>query len=316
MTFRSAPTTTVEVDMAHRYCILFAALVALAVMFAPSTSAATDTPAIGLGSSGHAKQVVVVTAGPSGLPNGFAIWWMDHAAWAANGYQWPTTPGPDLGYALFTGEPTLNTWGVYTTFRLGPNESITIEIGDLADESGVSGTLNELEYGVEYYFCAFGLDAGGYQDGSLSITLDAYTTLNTNCTFTQGYWKNHKELWPVLSLTLGTVVYTQQELCDILDEPVAGNGLISLAHQLIAAKLNIAYGADPSAAAAAIAAADAQIGGLVIPPVGAGYIHPSLTSATTQTLDDFNNGVIGPGHCGVVAAEPKSWGSLKSLYSE
>ena len=38
---------------------------------------------------------------------------------------------------------------------------------------------------------------------------------------------------------------------------VQGNGLVSLAHQLIAAKLNVADGAEPAAAADAIAAADA-----------------------------------------------------------
>jgi hypothetical protein len=89
---------------------------------------------------------------------------------------------------------------------------------------------------------------------------------------------------------------------------------VSLAHQLIAAKLNILNGADPSAAAAAIAAADAQIGALVVPPVGAGYIHPSQTSATTQILDDYNNGVIGPGHCGTVPVKAATWGSVKGLY--
>jgi len=49
--------------------------------------------------------------------------------------------------------------------------------------------------------------------------------------------------------------------------------------------------------AAAIASADALIGGLVIPPVGSGSLASSATSALTSALDNFNQGLIGPGHC-------------------
>ena len=117
------------------------------------------------------------------------------------------------------------------------------------------------------------------------------------CTLTQGFWKNHPNQWPVSILTLGTVSYTKVELLSILGTPVRGNGLLSLAHQLIAAKLNIANGADPSAVAAAIAAADALIGSLEVPPVGGGYLDPDLTGGLTTTLDNYNKGLIGPGHC-------------------
>ena len=75
-------------------------------------------------------------------------------------------------------------------------------------------------------------------------------------------------------LQLGNVTYNQQQLLDILHEPVRGNGLLILAHQLIAAKLNIAAGADPSCIEETIAEADALIGDLVIPPVGDGYLSP------------------------------------------
>lgn len=88
------------------------------------------------------------------------------------------------------------------------------------------------------------------------------------CTHTQGYWKNHPEAWPVSSLKLGTVSYISAQLLSIFNEPVEGNSLISLAYQLIAAKLDIANGADPSA-----------------------------TSSLTTTLTDYNEGNIGPGHC-------------------
>jgi uncharacterized repeat protein (TIGR01451 family) len=117
------------------------------------------------------------------------------------------------------------------------------------------------------------------------------------CTFTQGFWKTHPEAWPVSSLSLGTVSYTSDELEAIFNAPVAGNGLISLAHQLIAAKLNIASGADPSAISQAITDADAMIDGLVVPPVGSGSLAPGDTSDLVDALTAFNEGATGPGHC-------------------
>jgi hypothetical protein len=73
--------------------------------------------------------------------------------------------------------------------------------------------------------------------------------------------------------------------------------LIQLAHQLIAAKLNIANGADGSSIAATITDADALIGSLIIPPFGTGYLAPSATAADVAALTSFNEGAIGPGHC-------------------
>jgi hypothetical protein len=125
----------------------------------------------------------------------------------------------------------------------------------------------------------------------------------SGCTYTWGYWKTHDgskrnipNVWPVSSLTLGTRTYTKAELQSILGTPVAGNGLIDLAHQLIAAKLSIANGAGP--APQAVADADALIGSKVIPPVGSGYIAPADASALVTLLDSFNSGLTGPGHCG------------------
>jgi len=106
------------------------------------------------------------------------------------------------------------------------------------------------------------------------------------CTYTQGFWKNHPEDWPVSSLTLGTNTYTQAQLLAILGSQTNGNGLLILAHQLIAAKLNIAAGASSASIAGAIAEADAMIGDLV---VGTDSLPPSSTSALATELDEFNN---------------------------
>ena len=96
------------------------------------------------------------------------------------------------------------------------------------------------------------------------------------------------------------MTYTKTQLLAILGTPVKGNGLISLAHQLIAAKLNVAEGTSvPASVAAAIAAADALIGAKVVPPIGTGFLDPSVTDTLTGILDAYNNGLTpgGPKHC-------------------
>jgi hypothetical protein len=123
---------------------------------------------------------------------------------------------------------------------------------------------------------------------------------SSGCTYGQGYWKNHEEFWPVSSLTLGSVSYTKTQLLSILNQPAnPGNGLVTLAYQLIAAKLNVANGADATAVAAAIVAADALIGSLEIPPVGGDSLEPSAVGALKDALENYNTGVTGPGACGV-----------------
>lgn len=122
------------------------------------------------------------------------------------------------------------------------------------------------------------------------------------CTLTIGFWKTHyPDAWPAEvqanGLTLGSVTYTAAQLEDIFNEPPAGNGLIILAHQLIGAKINIASGADASGIQSSIDAADALIGGLVVPPVGSGFLSPDDTSDLNDALTDYNEGLTGPGHC-------------------
>src|SRR5207247_4744847 len=99
-------------------------------------------------------------------------------------------------------------------------------------------------------------------------------------------------------LTLGSVVYTTARAMCILDTPANDNGLIVLAHQLIAAKLNVAKnGPPPASIATCIADADALIGSLVVPPIGTGLLDPTATSALTSCLASYNEGAAGPGAC-------------------
>ncbi len=296
--------------------IAVATLVALAWTGGTALAAALDAPSVSVARDDKPSTVrLEVTAGPSGAPIGFEIQWMTKVDYDANG-GWPVDEyDPRIIRCEFSGIPTWTVEGA-GSYTLGALESQMIEIGQLFDETGVAATYTaELEPFTDYVLRGYAPGSGGNEDSPWTETLSVRTGVRTaNCTFTQGFWKNHEELWPVVGLTLGTVAYTAAELDAIFEEPAAGNGLLILAHQLIAAKLNIENGADPTAASAAIAAADLLIDGLVIPPSGAGVLHPSLVSSLSNTLDDYNNGVIGPGHCGTVPTVDKTWGSVKALY--
>lgn len=296
--------------------LMLVAAVALAGLPHASHAAQLDPVTITGVTAGHAKLEITLQAGPSGAPDGFTIWWAKTSDYNLYGGYWPATPAAWMGWASFTGAPTLNTeGGSITTFVLGPDQTIMVEIGDLFDETGVAGTTDtELTYDESWSFCAFANGGATGTQSVLSTTLADFTTSSTNCTYTQGYWKNHTGAWPVSNLTLGSVNYDQTQLLSILNQPAVGNGLISLAHQLIAAKLNIANGASSSTIDATISAADALIGALVVPPVGSGYLDPSTTSALTQALDDYNNGITGPGSCEATPTAPSTWGRVKTLY--
>jgi hypothetical protein len=123
------------------------------------------------------------------------------------------------------------------------------------------------------------------------------TPTPAGCVLGHGYWKNHPGQWPVTQLQLGNVTYNQQQLLSILENVVRTNGLVSVAHQEIAAKLNIASGADGSCVAQTLGDLDALIGGLVIPPVGNGFLMPSVTSSYVNILTHYNEGHLCSPYC-------------------
>jgi hypothetical protein len=263
-----------------------------------------DAPTLACASSTTATIRLTVTAGSTGAPAGFSVQWMTLAAYEANGSQWLASDDPGLCKASFSGNANLS------RYNLAAGESVTIDIGELLADNGASFTCGGegLVCGTTYVFRAFAHASSSLMRSDFTPNRNC-STLSCNggggCTYTQGYWKTHGPVptgnnsnqWPVTNLMLGTVTYTDMQLQSIFDTPASGNGLVALAHQLIAAKINIANGSDGSAIAASIAAADALIGGLVIPPVGAGSLPSASTSALITALTDYNEGATGPGHC-------------------
>lgn len=275
-----------------------------------------DTPSASLGAASRVSVQVDLTAGATGAPAGFLVEWMRAADYERVG-GWPADPAaePTLVRTRFYGTPSNNpSTGDY---RLDGRESVEIELGDLFDETGILTTNNsELAPAEDFVIRAYAVATGTYSASAYTPTLVARTLTPPlqNCTYTIGYWRTHPEAWPVAGLTLGTVAYTQAQLLSILNTPAKGNGLIILAHQLIAAKLNIADGADPTPIAAAIAAADALIGGLMVPPIGTGTLPATSVTSVKDTLDGYNNGMLGVPHCGEVPAVTKTWANLKAIY--
>ncbi len=74
-----------------------------------------------------------------------------------------------------------------------------------------------------------------------------------------GFWKNHADMWPVDTLLLGDQTYSKSELLRLLRMPTRGDASRILTRQLIAAKLNLAYGSDPAPITDTISSADSLL---------------------------------------------------------
>ena len=300
--------------------LLALAAFALCSFTAAAVADVLDPPSITVVSTARTSVTLKVVAGAKGLPGGFSVWWMKQSDYATAG--WPSSYDYRLNGCDFTGTATLNTFDG-SAYVLAPGQEVQIQMGDVFDETGLYASyLGELAEGTSFVFRAYALASPNSSESSFGPLLSSATNTRgpSDCTLTQGFWKNHPETWARVSgLFLGSVFYTNSQLLQIFNTPANGNGLISLAHQLIAAKLNGLLGATPPPAVqTAINQADALIGSFVVPPVGSGVLDPSQTDALTQTLDDYNNGRLSPDHCpdtgGIVGAQRSTWGQVKSLY--
>jgi hypothetical protein len=135
---------------------------------------------------------------------------------------------------------------------------------------------------------------------SCTFTVTVLDT-STNCPLTRGFWENHPASWPVSTLALGTVTYTEAQLLSILaSSPVSPSGVdasLILADQLIAAKLNLANGSDPCPIGSIIAAADALIDSHsipIVPKITPGSTVGKQMVALALALDSYNKGMQTP----------------------
>ncbi len=130
------------------------------------------------------------------------------------------------------------------------------------------------------------------------------------CTLPKGYWKTHSEygpapydaLWANLPQGGDTEFFhSWKSYYEVLwTPPAGGNSYYILAHQYIAAELNILAGASGDAVSAEMTAAKALLEtytpAQVLAMKGNDEVKKSFTSLAGK-LGEYNDGEIGPGHC-------------------
>jgi hypothetical protein len=152
------------------------------------------------------------------------------------------------------------------------NDALTYSIS----QNPSHGTVSVSATGLATYTPAAGYSGTDqFKFKASDGTCDAEGTVNITivvCPKLKGDWKNNPNAWPANAtpMLLGTQSYTKNQLLVILNTAVGtgpkADASLILAHQLIAAKLNIANGAQPPASVTAnISSADALIGGNTIP---------------------------------------------------
>ena len=146
------------------------------------------------------------------------------------------------------------------------------------------------------------------QSHPASATVHVRVPCVSGCTLTQGYWKTHSDRGPAPYDDNWANLGPLQEDTPFFSSgltwyqlfwtpPTGGNAYIQLAHQYMAAKLNILNGASTTPAVdAAIAWAEAFFPGKT-PATTLSKSVKAAAVAAAGTLGSYNEGRIGPGHC-------------------
>ena len=180
----------------------------------------------------------------------------------------------------------------------GPDTNPDVDVTVVCDENSHLNTASYVTQDDEN-----DTDESGNDNWTVNILVDCFQ----GCTLTQGYWKNHSregkapydDGWQLLGVLEEDTLFfnsakTWYELFQM--PPKGGNAYIQLAHQYMAAKLNILNGASETAAVtSAIAGAEALF-------TAQGVGDMTLTKPETSTarghagaLGTFTAGAIGPG---------------------
>src|SRR5688500_11274610 len=143
-------------------------------------------------------RLMISGTGSSGAQLGFYIERIKKVEYDALG-GWPASPQGSWVSGSFTGTPSFNIQGTSSDYALAPSEAIEVELGQLFDETGVAATsTDELEPGTQYVIRVRANGSGPFPASGFTPDIVVSTApLAQNCTFTQGYWKNHENAWPV-----------------------------------------------------------------------------------------------------------------------
>ncbi|MDH3223502.1 MAG: DUF11 domain-containing protein, partial [Gemmatimonadota bacterium] len=154
--------------------------------------------------------------------------------------------------------------------------------------------------------------------GNDMVTVNIDVVCDVGCTLTQGYWKTHSDQGPAPydmegwgnlgdydgdgeeeeegESLVGTNGPTFHE---IFWTPVRGRPWYNVAHQYMAAYLNVQNGADPTALGTALTDASAWLES-ADPEARNRDLSPAdrqLVQGWISLFSDYNEGIIGPGHC-------------------
>lgn len=128
----------------------------------------------------------------------------------------------------------------------------------------------------------------------------------TGCTLTQGYWKTHSTkgparpadpTWNSVGGPDASFYLSGKTWYQVFWTPPAGNAYYNLAHQFMAARLNIYNGASTTDEVDACMAFAATFFSTYTPSAKLSKTLRAQVLACASTLDSYNNGGIGPGHC-------------------
>jgi YVTN family beta-propeller protein len=219
---------------------------------------------------------------------------------AVGGATWAVAITPDGAHAYVTNVNGVNS--VVLVIDTATNTVVATVTGAGFNPVGVAITLD----GTLAYVTS---GAGNQVSVIDTATNTVLTTLSMNspvgvaitqvkfaCPLSHGFW-HHLDTWPVTSLALGSQIYAQAELLTLLDTPPGGDASVILAHQLIAAKLNIAHGSNPASVSSTIADADAllsQFSGKLPYTVSTSSAIGQQMVNDAKVLDRYNNGNVTP----------------------
>jgi hypothetical protein len=167
--------------------------------------------------------------------------------------------------------------------------------------AGAFGAIGEAKIGVPTDgSIMFELPDGFTADVPSAGVIDNVVPQVFNCPKTLADWRNHPELWPLTTMTLGAQIYSQDELLRILQTFVGAirpDASISLAQQVIAARLNEANGAAPGPMLQPSMVADTLFAGFsgklpyrILPNTAAGQQMMNLALG----LSSYNAGQLAP----------------------
>ena len=205
-----------------------------------------------------------------------------------------------------------------TTYVVDPNLENSFFIGEYT-LTDVPGNVDKVLVSI-YSPTSEEAQALGYSNPDsfyISGVIIDVDQIYDGCTLTQGYWKTHSdckangpkrdETWNLIDDGIDNgkddefsmFFLSEKDYCDVFDtQPSNKNGkYYILAHQYIAAELNMLAGANPTAAQAAFDEATILLENYTPDQVKGNAGLEADCVRLGDILDDFNNGRIGPGHC-------------------